>query len=74
MRLRDEIIQLAHGKQTLGGHVGVAHSLDVASASPSINASRTLPYDVFQRYFSNLLTKRIGQWVAIAIVVRPGSD
>ncbi|HKR45651.1 MAG TPA: ATP-binding protein, partial [Paraburkholderia sp.] len=46
---------LAHGKQTLGECVGAAHDLLGARGGPSINASRTLRDDVFQRYFSGLL-------------------
>ncbi|MFP4854263.1 hypothetical protein, partial [Paraburkholderia sp. BR14264] len=42
-------------KQTLGERVGAAHDLQWASGGSSINASRTLRDDVFQRYFSNLL-------------------
>ncbi|MEX3640319.1 hypothetical protein, partial [Paraburkholderia sp. BR14320] len=44
-------------KQTLGERVGAAHDLQWASGGSSINASRTLRDDVFQRYFSNLLVK-----------------
>ncbi|MEX3816610.1 hypothetical protein AB3X96_41910, partial [Paraburkholderia sp. BR13439] len=48
-------VQLAYGKQTLGERVGAAHDLQWASGGSSINASRTLRDDVFQRDFSNLL-------------------
>ncbi|MEX3640275.1 hypothetical protein, partial [Paraburkholderia sp. BR14320] len=56
-------------KQTLGERVGAAHDLQWASGGSSINASRTLRDDVFQRYFSNLLRATFTQYKRFRNVV-----
>jgi hypothetical protein len=58
MRLRDEVVQLSQGEQTLGERVGAAHDLQWASNGSNTNESAALRDDVISRYFGNLLERQ----------------